>query len=176
MDLTTMPSALLAFRLRRRLGCQKQVGAGDRGRSAKIYASLFFMNTYSVAVTCLIFAAVSSLAQEVKYDVGQRVHVPGRNASGKAWPVTLGTTGFQANLLVSHYTDEDDADPDFVSITVEKINEKGSTVYFEREFPANAVSKSILNSHTKDVTVFNEHLRTVYFDIDGQVFRYVIPN
>ena len=32
MHLTPMPSALLARRLRSRLGCQKQVGAGDRGR------------------------------------------------------------------------------------------------------------------------------------------------
>ena len=36
MQLVTMPSALLAFRLRSRLGCQKQVGASDRGRSEKI--------------------------------------------------------------------------------------------------------------------------------------------
>ena len=35
MDLTAMPSALLARRLRSRLGCQKQVGAGHRGRSAE---------------------------------------------------------------------------------------------------------------------------------------------
>jgi len=34
MHLTPMPSALLARRLRSRLWCQKQVGAGDRGRSA----------------------------------------------------------------------------------------------------------------------------------------------
>ena len=33
IDLTTMPSALLAFRLRGSLGCQKQVVAGHRGRS-----------------------------------------------------------------------------------------------------------------------------------------------
>jgi len=35
MHLTPMPSALLARRLRSRLWCQKQVGAGDRGRSRK---------------------------------------------------------------------------------------------------------------------------------------------
>jgi len=34
-----MPSALLARRLRSRLWCQKQVGAGHRGRSQKIYRS-----------------------------------------------------------------------------------------------------------------------------------------
>jgi len=33
MDLTAMPSALLARRLRGRLWCQKQVVIGDRGRS-----------------------------------------------------------------------------------------------------------------------------------------------
>jgi hypothetical protein len=31
MDLTTMPSAHLAFRLRGSLGCEKQVDAGRRG-------------------------------------------------------------------------------------------------------------------------------------------------
>jgi len=36
MHLTPMPSALLARRLRSRLWCQKQVGASDRGRSARI--------------------------------------------------------------------------------------------------------------------------------------------
>jgi len=36
MDLTPMPSALLARRLRSSLWCQKQVGAGHRGRSQKI--------------------------------------------------------------------------------------------------------------------------------------------
>ena len=36
MDLTTIPAGLLAFRLRSRLGCQKQVVAGHRGRSAKM--------------------------------------------------------------------------------------------------------------------------------------------
>jgi len=33
MDLTPMPAALLSRRLRSRLWCQKQVGAGHRGRS-----------------------------------------------------------------------------------------------------------------------------------------------
>ena len=33
MDRITMPAALLAFRLRSRLGCQKQVVIGHRGRS-----------------------------------------------------------------------------------------------------------------------------------------------
>jgi len=33
VQLIPMPSALLAFRLRSRLGCQKQVGIPDRGRS-----------------------------------------------------------------------------------------------------------------------------------------------
>jgi len=37
MDLTTMRSALLARRLRSRLWRQKQVVAGDRGRSAASY-------------------------------------------------------------------------------------------------------------------------------------------
>jgi len=37
MHLTPMPSALLARRLRSRLWCQKQVGAGDRGRWANKY-------------------------------------------------------------------------------------------------------------------------------------------
>jgi len=35
MDLIPMPSALLAFRLRSRLGCQKQVGIVPRGRSGR---------------------------------------------------------------------------------------------------------------------------------------------
>ena len=39
MHLIPMPSALLACRLLGRLGCQKQVGIGDRGRSLKIYDS-----------------------------------------------------------------------------------------------------------------------------------------
>jgi hypothetical protein len=37
VHLTTMPSALLARRLRSSLWCQKQVVAGDRGRSARKY-------------------------------------------------------------------------------------------------------------------------------------------
>jgi hypothetical protein len=41
MDLTTMPSALLARRLRSSLWCQKRVVAGHRGRSAKKYDFLF---------------------------------------------------------------------------------------------------------------------------------------
>ena len=40
MDLTTMPAALLARRLRSSLWCQKQVVAGHRGRSGKQYASI----------------------------------------------------------------------------------------------------------------------------------------
>jgi len=35
MDLTPMPSALLVFRLRSRLWCQKQAAIPDRGHSAK---------------------------------------------------------------------------------------------------------------------------------------------
>jgi len=35
VQLIPMPSALLAFRLQSRLGCQKQVGIPDRGRSQK---------------------------------------------------------------------------------------------------------------------------------------------
>jgi len=34
VDLIPVPSGLLAFRLRSKLWCQKQVGASDRGRSA----------------------------------------------------------------------------------------------------------------------------------------------
>jgi hypothetical protein len=40
MDRIPMPAALLAFRLRSRLGCQKQVGIGHRGRSQEILSLL----------------------------------------------------------------------------------------------------------------------------------------
>ena len=61
MHLTPMPSALLARRLRSRLWCQKQVGASDRGRSAKktlLYCEStvdFYMNTTITLEGYLIF-------------------------------------------------------------------------------------------------------------------------
>lgn len=50
MHLTPMPSALLARRLRSGLCCQKQVGAGDRGRRSKTmscFLDLFFIITFT---------------------------------------------------------------------------------------------------------------------------------
>ncbi len=55
MHLTPMPSALLARRLRSRLWCQKQVGASDRGRSAKMNTPLLS------AVLCIALAGCSGL-------------------------------------------------------------------------------------------------------------------
>jgi len=52
-----MPSALLAFRLRSRLGCQKQVVAGHRGRSAKKYS-----NERSVCYCILMKGTIISMA------------------------------------------------------------------------------------------------------------------
>jgi len=42
VDLIPMPAALLAFRLRSRLGCQKQAGIGHWGRSAKNKLSFYY--------------------------------------------------------------------------------------------------------------------------------------
>jgi hypothetical protein len=133
------------------------------------------MNIIRIGTALLLLTVLGTFAQVPKYDYGPSVHVPGRKATGKAFPVKLGDSGFQANYVVSHYTDEDDSNPDFVTISVEQINSKGSTVFFERQFPADEVSKDLLNSQTKDVVSYNDHLKTVYFEIDGKVFRYPIP-
>ena len=55
-----MPLALLAFRLRSRLGCQKQVVIGDGGRSAKYM--LRYLSTHILVVLFILLTPFLSLA------------------------------------------------------------------------------------------------------------------
>ena len=57
MHLTPMPSALLARRLRSRLWCQKQVGAGDRGRSLNNMTRFILVFYLSLSTSLLSHAA-----------------------------------------------------------------------------------------------------------------------
>jgi len=65
VQLIPMPSALLAFRLRSSLGCQKQVGIPDRGRSAKnicdIYSSYYSPKSHYLLRFPLSSKMISSL-------------------------------------------------------------------------------------------------------------------
>jgi len=63
MDLTPMPSALLARRLRSRLWCQKQVGAGHRGRSAKKISPIMNRNyLLKILLAVVMLGSVASPA------------------------------------------------------------------------------------------------------------------
>ena len=127
--------------------------------------------------TLLVFTFIHlSFGEEYKVDYGERVHVFGRPATGNCFPVKLGDSGFTANYMVCHYTDKTDDKPDFVTISVEKSEGNRSTEIFEREFPAKEISDWLLKAKSKDIISYNNIRKIVYFDLDGKVLRYALPN
>lgn len=133
------------------------------------------MNKNWMALVFLMAGMHGSFALDSEFDYGPEASIRGKPATAKVYPVKLGDTKFEACLAVSHYTDEADNDPDFVTISVGKKRESGTLVLFQRQFTADAVSRDILKSRTEDVMSYDENLKTVSFDIDGKVFRYVLP-
>ena len=95
MHLTPMPSALLARRLRSRLWCQKQVGAGDRVRSAKKYMRYLLI---------LLFTPISLFAQvstEQQDDFLARLDSALVNNSTEEFEQLGYTVGLSEKLLLS---------------------------------------------------------------------------
>ena len=73
IDLTTMPSALLARRLRSRLWCQKQVVAGHRGRSLRNMPLLSIITICATLILCSCDRAPTAY-QRLREETGASDH------------------------------------------------------------------------------------------------------
>jgi len=131
--------------------------------------------TLQLIIIIITIQIIPIIAEDIQTDYGEQVHEKGRKSTGTCEQEKLGNTGFAAEYLVSHYTDKADTKPDFVTISVEKLNDHGSTVYFQREFPANKISGTLLKAQTRDIITYNLERNIVYFDLDGQLYSYKIP-
>jgi hypothetical protein len=122
----------------------------------------------------LCFASAEELPFD-KPDIGQQIQKD-RAKTGTVKPVPLGSTGYFATLLVSHYIDDPKETPQFVEISVQKKeNEHSSVVYFERQFRAHEVPSEILTAKTKDIVTYGDTTRVVSFNLGMAHFDYRLP-
>ncbi len=87
----------------------------------------------------------------------------------------LGDTGYEAEFMISYYADESDKDPDFVTVSVNKVGSNESVVYFMRQFLVRDVPSHVLKFQTKDLMTYDEATRTVQFAVGDKVFKYILP-
>jgi hypothetical protein len=110
-----------------------------------------------------------------KADIGPSIPRD-RATTGPCEPFALGSTGYRAVLLVSHYSDDSRQTPQFVTISVEKPwEERKYAICFERQFRAHDVPQYILSAKTKDVVAYDDLTRVVSFDLGTAHFDYGLP-
>jgi hypothetical protein len=115
------------------------------------------------------------LPPDFRPDTGDRVHKFGRPATGDADVLPLRDTDFRAVVCASHYTDTQDTDPDFYSISVERQYGGRSWVYFERQLPASSIPASVLTAKARDIVSFDPARRLVTFNLGATNYTYRLP-
>jgi hypothetical protein len=135
--------------------------------------ALAVLATFTVGVA--LYAASNDDLPFDKFDVGPPIQKD-RPTHGFVEPFALGSTGYRAELLVSHYTDDPHQTPQFVTISVQKAWQEGHyVVCFERQFRACDLPKWILTATTRDIAKYDQNAREVTFDFGFTSFCYTLP-
>ena len=109
-------------------------------------------------------------------DYGKSVQENGRPSEGTSDQMPLGDTRFRAYVCAGHYTDTNDVDPDFYTISVQRMHGVGSVVYFSREFPVSDIPASVLTAKASDIVSFDSARRVVTFAVGATHYTYTLPS
>jgi len=118
-------------------------------------------------------AASSTPVAASPFDMGPRLHQDGRKSTWHPQRMSLGDSGFVADVGPVVY--EGDQKPDYYSIDVEKPDGGVLQVYFQRDLRIDEVPEGFVNKPIAEIVSYEAPTRKVSFTIGTQRFEYTLP-
>jgi hypothetical protein len=118
-------------------------------------------------------AASGSPVAASPFDMGPRLHQDGRNSTWHSKRMSLGDTGFVADVGPVVY--EGDQKPDYYSINVAKPDGRVSHVYFQRDLRIEELPDGFVSKPIAEIVSYDAISRKVSFTIGARRFEYTLP-